>query len=135
MVNFNMSRHTIVGRITANPELYTIGEKETVVCEFSIAVNQSQDNTSFFNCKAYGEERANFIANYFTKGDAICVICEQRQRTWKTDDGEKRSTYDNIIKEIFFVDAKSDKENAQPKQEQPKQEKKTTRKAYIPKGK
>lgn len=130
MANFNLSNITVAGRLTADAESVQT-QTGTVITNFDIARNHQQGEektTSFFKCVAYGEKKADFLNEYFKKGDAICVTGEMRQRSWTDNDGNKRSVYEIVVDNIFFVDSKAEKtaQNDQPTQQE--SEKKTTRK-------
>lgn len=132
MANFNISKIIIGGRLTDNPDSVVVGagERETIITNFSVAVNHGSDATSFMQCKAFGESKANFINNYFKKGDSICVAGELRQRSWTTPEGEKRSTYEIIADTVTFVDSKAE---SQAPQVDEKPANNTKSKKYTPK--
>lgn len=96
----------IMGRLTADPEItYTI--KESVpVCNFSIAVDRphkkdTEGVTDFFNCVAW-RTRAEFMANYFSKGDMIAITGTLRSEQYKDKHNENRTVVKIYAKEIHF---------------------------------
>jgi len=89
---------TLVGNVTRDPELrYTAGGAAKVV--FGLAVNrrwqnkQSQEweeQVSFFNVVAWREMAEN-VAESIAKGSRVVVTGRLEQRSWETENGEKRT--------------------------------------------
>lgn len=90
----NINRVVVVGRLTRDPELkYT--QSGIAVCQFSIASNDyagqdKDDKVYFFEVVAWGK-RGEAIAEYFKKGDPICVEGKLIQQRWEDPEGNKRS--------------------------------------------
>lgn len=88
------------GNLARDPELrsVTIGDKQTSVVNFTIAVsreftkaNGSQDKiTSFIQCEAW-DSGAEAIASSFQKGDLVMIEGSLRNDSWEKD-GVKHST-------------------------------------------
>ncbi len=98
---------TLVGNLTRDPEL-RIGATGTARMGGGIAVNRRtrnkqteewEDETSFFNFIAWGE-LAEHAAETFTKGHRVVLTGRLQQRSWETDEGEKRSTVEVVADEI-----------------------------------
>ena len=96
---------TLVGNVTRDPELrYTTGGRG--VASFGMAVNRRyqvngewQEQTSFFNVVAWGTLGENAAA-CVTKGTRLVVFGRLEQRSWETQDGEKRSVVEIVADEI-----------------------------------
>lgn len=96
---------TCVGNVTRDPELrYTQGGRG--VTSFGIAVNRRyqvngewQEQTSFFNVVAWGTLGENVAASV-TKGTRVVVYGRLEQRSYETNDGEKRQVFEIIADEI-----------------------------------
>lgn len=96
---------TVIGNATRDPELrYTTGGSG--VASFGLAVSRRwqkngewQEQTSFFNVVAWGELGENVAAS-ITKGSRVIVAGRLEQRSWETNDGEKRSVVEVIADEI-----------------------------------
>ena len=96
---------TLVGNLTRDPELrYTSGGRG--VASFGVAVNRRwqangewQEQTSFFNVVAWGTLGENAAA-CLNKGTRIVVSGRLEQRSWETQDGEKRSVVEVVADEI-----------------------------------
>ncbi|CAN5701153.1 MAG: single-stranded DNA-binding protein [Acidimicrobiia bacterium] len=96
---------TIVGNLTRDPEL-RFTQTGRGVASFGIAVNRRyqvngewQEQTSFFNVVAWSTLGENAAAS-LNKGDRIIVFGRLEQRSWETNDGEKRSVVEVIADEI-----------------------------------
>lgn len=115
MASLNINKVVLGGRLTADVEL-----KQTTsgvaVCSFTIAVNrkyqaEGQQQTDFINCVAW-RNTAEFISKYFGKGSSICVAGAIQVRTWTDQNNNKRYATEIIVDDAYFVDSKSDNNNA-----------------------
>jgi single-strand DNA-binding protein len=96
---------TVIGNITRDPELrYTTGGR--AVTSFGLAVNRRyqvnnewQEQTSFFDVVAWAQLGENTAAS-LNKGARVIVSGRLEQRSWETQDGEKRSKIEIIADEI-----------------------------------
>jgi single-strand DNA-binding protein len=96
---------TLVGNVTRDPELrFTSGGRG--VASFGIAVNRRyqsngewQEQTSFFDVVAWGTLGENVAASLH-KGTRALVYGRLEQRSWDTQDGEKRSKIEVVAEEI-----------------------------------
>jgi single-strand DNA-binding protein len=96
---------TLVGNVTRDPELRFIPSGQAIAT-FGLAVNrrfqrnnQWEEQTSFFNVTAWGQLGEN-AANSLQKGARVLVAGRLEQRSWETQEGEKRSTVDVVADEI-----------------------------------
>jgi single-strand DNA-binding protein len=96
---------TLVGNVTRDPELrYTTGGRG--VASFGMAVNRRyqvngewQEQTSFFNVVAWGTLGENAAA-CVTKGTRLVVFGRLEQRSWETQDGDKRSKIEIVADDV-----------------------------------
>lgn len=113
----NLNQVILGGRLTAAPELKTTPNGISVLA-FSIAVDRDyakqgeEKQTDFINCVAW-RQTAEFIAKYFGKGEAICVVGSLQTRTWQAQDGSKRYATEVIVDRAKFVESKASKGQAQ----------------------
>lgn len=115
MANFNFNKVILGGRLTADPELKTTQSGKSVTT-FNIAINRKsstdgQQETDFITCTAW-EKQAEFVTKFFKKGSCICVVGTLRNRSYTTQDNQKRTVTEVLVQEVNFVDGKN--ENAQP---------------------
>lgn len=110
MSNFNFNKVILGGRLTADPELKTTSTGIPVV-SVSMAVNRraSRDNqqTDFFRVTAW-RATAEFVAKYFKKGSAICVVGSIQNNSYTDQQGQKRVYTDIVAEEVMFVDSRAD---------------------------
>lgn len=104
---------TLMGRLTADPELRHTGSNIPVV-SFTLAVDRD------FKDKATGEKQTDFIpvvawrntaefaAKYFTKGRMAVVSGSLQMRKWTDKDGNKRTSAEVLAEHIYFGDSKKD---------------------------
>jgi len=96
---------TLIGNLTRDPELrFTTGGRG--VASFGLAVNRRyqqngewQEQTSFFNVVCWGDLGEN-AATSLSKGSRAIVTGRLEQRSWETQDGEKRSVVEVIAEEV-----------------------------------
>ncbi len=98
---------TVSGNITREPEMrYTPSGVSKV--NFGVAVNRSwrnqqtqewEEQTSFFNVVAWRQLAENISAS-LTKGARVVVSGRLEQRSWETDQGEKRSIVEIVADDV-----------------------------------
>jgi len=98
---------TIVGNVTRDPEIrYTAGGQANA--NFGVAVNRRwmnrqtndwEERTSFFNVVAWREMAEN-VAESIGKGTRVVVTGRLEQRSWETENGEKRSVVEIVADEV-----------------------------------
>jgi single-strand DNA-binding protein len=96
---------TLVGNITRDPELRFTPSGQAIAT-FGIAVNrrfqrngQWEEQTSFFNVTAWGQMGEN-ASNSLHKGARVVVNGRLEQRSWETQEGDKRSVVEVVADEI-----------------------------------
>lgn len=98
---------TLVGSLGADPELRFIPSGQAVA-NFNMAVTRKWDNrqtgakeeqTSWFRVNCWGQLGEN-VAESLTKGARVIVTGRLEQRTWETQEGDKRSKVEVIADEV-----------------------------------
>lgn len=98
---------TLVGNVTRDPELRYTPSGQTVAT-FGLAVNRRWQNrqtqeweeqVSFFDVKAWAGLAEN-IAESVTRGTRVIVTGRLEQRSWETDNGDKRSKVEVVADEV-----------------------------------
>lgn len=97
---------TVIGNLTDDPEL-RFTPSGVAMAKISIAVNRRwqdanrewQEDTSFFRGTCWRDQAEN-IAESLQKGQRVIVTGRLEQRSWETNDGEKRSMVEISIDEI-----------------------------------
>ena len=105
-----LNHTTIMGRLTAEPELRRTNSGKAVV-SFNIACDkQGKDSgASFIPCVAW-EKTGEFISNYFTKGSAIIVEGRLESRQYEAKDGQKRTITEVVVSQAHFCEKKKEDE-------------------------
>ncbi|AZP20422.1 single-stranded DNA-binding protein [Streptomyces aquilus] len=98
-MSFGETQITIVGNLTADPEL-KFTDSGQALAKFTVAAtprtfdretNQWKDGTStFFRCAAW-RSLAEHVAESLTKGSRVVLSGRIRQHNWQTEGGENRS--------------------------------------------
>lgn len=90
-----MNTIIIKGRLTADPEIRTT-PNGNMVCTISVAVDRGYGEhkaTDFFTC-VFWKQGAEFVRNYFSKGQEILVQGEMQSRQWQDKNGNKRTAWE-----------------------------------------
>lgn len=103
-----LNRVVLVGRLVADPELrYT--PSGLPVSSMRIAVDRprardaTERQTDFINLVAW-RQRAEFAANYLTKGRLVAVEGRLQIREWTTQDGQRRRTAEVVCDNLQGLD-------------------------------
>lgn len=97
----------LIGNITRDPEL-RFTPSGAAVANFGLAVNRRwrnqqtnewEEQVSFFDVVCWRELAEN-VAESLTKGSRVMVSGRLDQRSWETDNGEKRSKVEVVADEI-----------------------------------
>ena len=98
---------TIVGNVTRDPELKFLNSGQAAI-RLSVAVNRRWQNkqtqeweerVSYFEVTGYGTMAEN-AANSLQKGARVVVTGRLEQRSWETENGDKRSIVEINADEI-----------------------------------
>ena len=98
---------TVVGNLTRDPEL-RFTPTGAPVTSFGVAVNrrwqnresqQWEEQVSYFNVTCW-RDLAHNVAESLEKGARVIVSGRLEQRSWETQDGEKRSVVEIVADEV-----------------------------------
>lgn len=88
-----MNNVNLVGRLTRNPEIKYVGDLQTPVAEFTIAVDRKiknqENNTDFIQIQTWNKQAEN-CEKYLLKGDLVGITGEIRVDKYKNKEGENR---------------------------------------------
>lgn len=99
---------TIVGNVVADPEL-RFTPSGAAVCNFRVAstprvfdknTNQWADGDGLFLTCNVWREQAESVAESIQKGMRVIVTGNLRQRSYETNDGEKRTVYEVEVADV-----------------------------------
>lgn len=119
---------TIMGRLTADPELRKVG-KDSAVTSFTVAVDRNWTDeegnrqADFIRCTAWNG-CAEFICKYFGKGRMIALTGWIQTGSYENDDGDTVFTTEINVQQVSFT--------GEPKQEE--DEEKPRKNSKVSKG-
>ena len=100
-----MNKLTIIGNLTADPELRTIPSGASV-CTFTVAVTRrfgkEDRQTDFFRVTAW-RQLGETCSRYLSKGRKVCVIGEVSARAYEGKDGTVRASLEVTADEVEFL--------------------------------
>ncbi len=110
----NLNKVFLLGNLTRDPELRHTAQG-TSVANFSIAVNRSykgndgdfKKEVSYFNIVVWGKTGEN-CAKYLAKGRAVLVEGRLANRSYETQDGQKRTITEIVADNVQFLSGRSD---------------------------
>ena len=107
---------TLIGRLVADVELRTTNSGKSVAT-FRIAVDRSYTKdgnreADFITIVAFGST-ADFVSKWFSKGSMIAVQGRIQTRNYEDKDGNKRTAFEVVAKEVSFCGGKNDNAPAQ----------------------
>lgn len=98
---------TLVGNLTRDPEL-RFTPSGAAVATFGMAVNRRwqdrgsgewQEQTSFFDVKCWSQMAEN-VSESLTRGSRVLVSGRLEQRSWETEQGDRRSKVEVVADEV-----------------------------------
>jgi single-strand DNA-binding protein len=106
MASFN--KVILMGNLTRDPELrYTPGGSP--VCSFGLAVNRRyrqneewKDEVCFVDITVWGRQAEN-CNEYLSKGRGVILEGRLQQRSWETEDGQRRSKLGVVANNVQFL--------------------------------
>ena len=102
-----MNKLMLIGRLTKAPELkYT--QSGTAVATFTLAVDRKfskEMEADFISCVAW-QKTAEFIAQWFGKGQQMALEGRLQVRTYDDNDGKKHWVTEVIAEQVEFCGSK-----------------------------
>lgn len=107
MANYN--RVILAGNLTRDPELRYIPSGQPVA-NFSVAINRNyitqsgerREETSFIPIVVW-RKQAETCNQYLRKGSPVLVEGKLQQRSWETQDGQRRSIIEVVADRVVFL--------------------------------
>ena len=102
-----LNKAILNGRLTKAPELKQTNSGNSV-CGFTIAVDRSRDleKTDFIPVVAWGKT-AEFVNQWFGKGDLITIVGRIEVRNYDDKNGNKRTATEIIAEDVLFGGSKN----------------------------
>ena len=111
-----MNKILLIGRLVKDPELkYT--QSGTAVASFTLAVNRrftgqnGERESDFINCVAW-QKSAEFVANYFKKGQEMALEGRLQVRSYDDNNGQRKWVTEVVVEQVEFVGGKKDGGNS-----------------------
>lgn len=109
-----MNKVVLVGRLTRDPELKFTNGAGTAVATFTLAVDRrfvnqatGQREADFINIVCW-RKTAEFVANYFKKGQLCGVSGSLQTSSYQAQDGSTRYKTEVVADDVEFVGSKKD---------------------------
>ena len=106
-----LNRIVLMGRLTADPEMKQT-KNGIAVGSFTLAVDRDRKDkdtgereADFIRCVVW-RSTAEFASRYFSKGQMAVVSGRLTIRPWTDDQGNKRSTTEVLVDNLYFGDSK-----------------------------
>lgn len=104
-----MNKVMLIGNLTRDVEKRETETGKTVA-NFSIAVGRTfSDETDFFNVTVW-EKQAENCAKYLKKGSKVGIVGTLQNRSYKANDGVKRTITEVIAEQVEFLSPKQAEE-------------------------
>lgn len=107
-----MNNVVLVGRLTKDPELRYVGEKNNALTNFSLAVDrgyknlQGENKVDFINIEIWGKQAEIFCA-YMEKGKMVGIEGKIIADKYKNENGENRYITRVRANSFRFLDSKN----------------------------
>ena len=110
----SLNHIVVMGRLVRDPETRTT-QSGVSVCNFTLAVDRDYKQgdekiADFIDCVAW-REAADFVSKYFSKGRMMCVAGPLQSRKWEDKEGNKRTSWEIQVRNVYFADSKRDGDN------------------------
>jgi single-strand DNA-binding protein len=110
----SLNKVFLVGNLTRDPELRFTAQG-TAVANFSLAVNRSyrgsdgefKKEVSFFNIVVWGKTGEN-CSKFLSKGRSCLVEGRLQNRSYETQDGQKRTITEIVADNVQFLGSRGD---------------------------
>lgn len=112
-----MNSITVAGNLSKDAEVRYLPNGDAVAA-FGIADNQGKDKEAiFWNCSIFGK-RAESLAQYLTKGQAVTVSGTVSQRKYTDKNGQERTSMDVRVNDVALQGGRRDAEpSSKPSQD------------------
>lgn len=104
----------LMGRLTRDPDV-RMTQNGTTAANFALACErdyapQGQDReTDFFDIVAF-RNTADFVGQYFSKGQLVAVKGRLQQRDWTDKQGNKRRSTEILADRCYFAEKRQDRD-------------------------
>lgn len=111
-----MNKIFLIGNLTKDPQKKNVGENNTALCNFSIAVNRrfsKNQEADFFNITVFGKMAENCF-EYLKTGSKVSVVGSVQISNYESD-GQKKTFVSVVAEEVEFLSSKNQDNSQQSK--------------------
>ena len=107
-----LNKVILMGRLTADPVMRHT-QSNTPVASFTLAVERDfrsqgrERETDFIDIVSWNKN-AEFVCNWFHKGQLVAVTGRLQVRNWQDKDGNNRRAYEVVAEETHFAESRRD---------------------------
>lgn len=108
-----INKAILMGRLTRDPEIKYTTTNNTMVVQFTLAVNRrfskqgEERQADYINVVAW-DKTAEFCSKYFKKGQQVGIIGRIQTRNYDDKDGKKVYVTEVVAEETYFADTKKE---------------------------
>ena len=112
-----MNKVILIGRLTKDPEVRYTQTSNTLVSNFTLAVNRKfikegeEKQADFIPIIAFSK-LGEFCSKYYKKGQQVAIVGRIQTRNWEDEQGQKHYATEVIAEECYFADSKKDLDNS-----------------------
>lgn len=103
-----MNKVMLIGRLVADPQLYTYGDTAKVLLSLAVQRPHNRDTVDYIDCVAWSG-LAQIIIKHCRKGDKIAIEGAIRQDKYLSKNGEKKTKYIVNVDNMEFCGTKTHK--------------------------
>lgn len=108
-----MNKVCLIWRLTKDPEIRYTQTNNVMVANFNLAVNrrfvrENEERQADFISIIAWNKTAEFINQYFKKGQQVGIVGRIQTRTWEDDEGKTHYVTEVVAEEVYFAEAKRD---------------------------
>ena len=112
-----MNKVCLIGRLTKDPETRYTQTNNTIVVNFSLAVNrrfvrENEERQADFIPIIAWAKTGEFCSKYFKKGQQVGIVGRIQTRNWDDEQGQKHYATEVIAEEVYFADSRRDGDGA-----------------------
>lgn len=107
-----LNKAILMGRLVRDPDLRHTGNN-TPVASFTLAISRpgKDKGVDFIDIVAW-DKKAEFVKEWFTKGQLMAVSGRIQQRQWQDKDGNKRTSFEIVAEDCYFAESKKERSDA-----------------------
>lgn len=108
-----MNKIFLVGNLTKDPQKKVVGENNTTLCNFSIAVNRrfsKNQEADFFNISVFGKIAENCF-EYLKTGSKVAITGSVQISNYEAD-GQKKTFVSVVADEVEFLSSSKNSDSS-----------------------